>query len=203
MKHYFIYASLLLGALTATTSHAAIIDHGTYLSDLTNNKDWLDVTATIDRSYDDISSKFGVGQEFDGWSYANSSDLEALVISAAGAPDSVNTNTLNYTGEKLDELIALLGVTRADGRAESVLGILIDETSAFNTMGILRDILTPGVDDIAFLRSGAFFDSFANSITGNYLIRDSVSVSAVPIPAAIYLMGSGLIGLLGVRRKKS
>ena len=34
-------------------------------------------------------------------------------------------------------------------------------------------------------------------------VLDSVSVSAVPLPAAIWLFGSGLIGLIGMRRKSS
>jgi hypothetical protein len=31
---------------------------------------------------------------------------------------------------------------------------------------------------------------------------DDVSVSAVPVPGAIWLLGSGLIGLFGLSRKK-
>ena len=31
----------------------------------------------------------------------------------------------------------------------------------------------------------------------------TTNISATPIPAAIYLMGSGLLGLVGIRRRKN
>ncbi len=45
------------------------------------------------------------------------------------------------------------------------------------------------------------------SLTGTtgsqYIGLDNVSVSAVPVPAALWLFGSGLIGLIGMKRKSS
>ena len=38
--------------------------------------------------------------------------------------------------------------------------------------------------------------------SGSYLQLDNISVSAVPVPAAVWLFGSGLIGLIGVARGK-
>lgn len=45
---------------------------------------------------------------------------------------------------------------------------------------------------------------FLTGITGSqYIGLDNVSVSAVPVPAALWLFGSGLIGLIGMKRKSS
>jgi hypothetical protein len=40
-------------------------------------------------------------------------------------------------------------------------------------------------------------DYFVSQVGGNYV----VSGSAVPIPAAVWLLGSGLVGLIGLRRR--
>ena len=37
--------------------------------------EWLDLTATTARSYNDISTKFGAGQEFEGWRYATIAEV--------------------------------------------------------------------------------------------------------------------------------
>jgi hypothetical protein len=61
----------------AVTS-AAIIDMGDITRDTTTGLDWLDLTITRGRSYNDISSKFGAGQEFDGWRYATDVEVQEL-----------------------------------------------------------------------------------------------------------------------------
>ena len=42
---------------------------------------------------------------------------------------------------------------------------------------------------------------FGYSYNAQWFDLDDVSVLAVPIPGAIWLLGSGLIGLIGIRRK--
>jgi hypothetical protein len=38
--------------------------------------------------------------------------------------------------------------------------------------------------------------------TPAYFAMDNLTTSAVPVPAAVWLLGSGLIGLIGIRRNK-
>ncbi|WP_155325819.1 VPLPA-CTERM sorting domain-containing protein [Desulfosarcina ovata] len=42
-----------------------------------------------------------------------------------------------------------------------------------------------------------------NDSNGTRIEIDNVSVSAVPVPAAVWLLGSGLIGLISVKRRKT
>ncbi|HED33210.1 MAG TPA: hypothetical protein ENJ08_03190 [Gammaproteobacteria bacterium] len=48
--------------------------------------------------------------------------------------------------------------------------------------------------------AGVFYDPYYDGYTYNYNI--SASVSSVPVPAAVWLFGSGLLGLLGIAKRK-
>jgi hypothetical protein len=59
--------------------------------------------------------------------------------------------------------------------------------------------------------AGATFESIMSNVTALYILGDyggddtggldNVQINAVPIPAAVYLLGSGLLGLVAVRRR--
>ena len=49
------------------------------------------------------------------------------------------------------------------------------------------------------LFEGSWDDTRINTGVGSALVRTSV----VPVPAAVWLFGSGLIGLIGVARRKA
>jgi hypothetical protein len=63
-----------------------------------------------------------------------------------------------------------------------------------------------GVIDTAGFNSFEFREIDGKGAQGIFIFADDVTfgVSAVPVPAAAWLFGSGLIGLIGIaRRKKS
>lgn len=73
---------LLSQTLTLSTAQAAstdFFDHDTYTTDSLSDLDWLDVTASTNRSFNDVSSQFGTGDDFDGWRYATRVEFNALV----------------------------------------------------------------------------------------------------------------------------
>jgi hypothetical protein len=45
----------------------------------TSGLDWLGVTFSVNRSYNDASSQFGVGGDFAGWRYAAGLEFNGLV----------------------------------------------------------------------------------------------------------------------------
>jgi hypothetical protein len=82
-------------------------------------------------------------------------------------------------------------------------GQSLDETDAVG--GISLTFASGALTDFVYLESGGqfnsnftFFDDFGN-LFGEW---GSVELVAVPVPAAVWLFGSGLIALVGLRRRK-
>jgi hypothetical protein len=72
-------------ALVMASSAYAIpilIDRVTYITDTSTGLDWLDVTASRNMSYLDVSAQFGTGGKFAGWEYATVNEVEGLWTSA-------------------------------------------------------------------------------------------------------------------------
>lgn len=211
-------------ALASVTANAALIDNDTYTTDALSGLDWLDVTASMGRSYNDVSSEFGSGGDFEGWRYATGLEFNDLVRNTAG--DTVTSSGRSYLSETghvgaADVLTELLGSTLDAGRALDGLGTW-DSAHGYAegagwdfTMGILSynfdaermyvaiidDNDEAGQLDYSFAQHSQMLRHVSNFDVGSYLVRD---VSTVPEPATLILLGLGIAGLgLARKQKKS
>ncbi len=214
--------------LACAPGHAELIDNSTFFTDTDSGLDWLKMAPTLNRSYNDVSSKLGAGQEFDGWRYASGSEFEQLLLNGGATQDSA----LDYMTSGVSPAPCATGVIFCQNDRElAVNGSLVPIAAVSDllgnlapippliqlalTQGLISDVDIDNVDPTArFLaiiylspNVGAFVDTFTgslapgdtNSATGSYLVR----ASTIPIPAAVWLLGSAL-GLLGwMRRKKT
>ena len=85
------------------------------------------------------------------------------------------------------------------------LGMMYAANSAsanvFAMLFMSFDSLLDGSPGISYLTQAAGYN-----LPGNYIdqgVTGGVQVSAVPVPAAAWLFGSGLLGLIGVARRKA
>jgi hypothetical protein len=97
-----------------SSANASIIDLNIITRDTSTGLDWLDLTETNGRSYNDISSKLGAGEEFEGWRYA--SPAEAIDLWAKlglFSTVTIGDNDLIYPNHYNDLVYAvtLLGKT--------------------------------------------------------------------------------------------
>jgi len=205
--------SYLLGAVCAcltvisVNANAAIIDNTTYTTDTASGLDWLDLTETVGRTYDDISSKFGSGQEFDGWRYATLLEVTSF-WNAFGGNDSYYNTVSTQNNGLTDTVSPLWGYTNCDV-ATCDSGLRYSWAITANTLTVSGTHGSVFLSDYAVdtdevkLTFGAINDTASSINIGHALVRGE-ALSAVPVPAAAWLFGSGLLGLIGVaRRKKS
>ena len=220
----------LVGLLASSVcANAAIIDNGNYTTDTISGLDWLDLTETTGRNYNDVYEDItNSGGDFDAgeWRYASQSEFQSLISNWFG---------FTYTGGKLytesysefvESFIGTFGDT-LDSSYDSILNYSRDVSpdGAGATLGLLADICVrrSGNDqclgtvydgEFIYRETGEvendFLDYFEDTgrmaqtksggHVGSYLVR--TSVSAVPVPAAIWLFVSALF-LTGWMRRKA
>jgi hypothetical protein len=99
-----------------------------------------------------------------------------------GGQVSITVNTLDGASQTFN--LFSDGVMMLNGAPRSGTGVLANGTEAFWAMN--SDV---GISSIDFHQAGN--DGFA---------LDKVTIAATPVPAAVWLLGSGLLGLVGFRR---
>ena len=193
---------LLVGSMVFTSPvSAAFIDNDTYTTDTESGLDWLDVTASVNQSYDYVSSQFYVGGEYEGWQFASGIEFNQMLTNYTGVtipPDY--TLTVDYEPGILYELINMFGNTSniiPDAAVYTIGNIFDKRSSATNWQASF-------IEHPWFTRSlmhNSYRDTDAPQLNaGSFLVRDTIA--PVPVPPAIILMLSGIIGLFGVSRSK-
>ena len=73
--------------------------------------------------------------------------------------------------------------------------------------GALMELDNGALYDLAYSATAGDFDSYFTNIISNAEFTGvwdtTVTISSVPVPAAVWLFGSGLLGLIGFARRKS
>tara|TARA_R110002167_G_scaffold365832_2_gene591567 strand:+ start:2461 stop:3186 length:726 start_codon:yes stop_codon:yes gene_type:complete len=223
-------ASILLSAF-ALNSQAAIIDNDSYFTDTETGLIWLDVSITVNRSFNDISSQFIPGGEFDGWRYATGVEFNNLLSSWTGVA-SISSGRTETTGTtpSVDGLVTLFGST-LDVLWNQRFGQTWDSQNGYNegegidfTLGIIADSFDGNINQrqVAALwdneQNGPALDFYninhrqvivsdPKSDIGSFLVRgvsnENDTVTSVSEPNTIFLLALGLLGLgLGRRNRE-
>jgi len=220
---YIFLIVLLFGVNPiVTASTAGFFDHGDYLTDTHSGLDWKDATLTVNRSYNDVSSQLGAGGEFEGWRYATMNEFVSLIKNYTGLTSiPVDTTILLPAGTAL-ELVTFLGSTWDSPYQEQygqsyedytgyglqddrTYGMVVDDGytggSTWHAVPFVHYLENPARDLEYVYAAGLFMtDAQTDNVTGSFLVRDTVS--AVPVPAAVWLFGSAIAGLGFISRRK-
>ena len=113
--------TLLAGVVEADDP---VFGAGALTRDATQGLDFLDLSFTEGRSWQDVTGKFGTGQEFEGFRTALESEVVNLVINAGFTPDPLPGQRVDCDQEDdcLSDLVDLLGPTRTTGLSRTVDG---------------------------------------------------------------------------------
>lgn len=176
--------------------------------DTDSGLEWLDLTATSNLSYDYVSARLGIGEEFEGFRYANGAEVATLWTNAGGTAPYDGYSTAN---DGLFDILAPLFGDLAYEAGESGVNavgegysrwLTADSQSAGNYWAAMSWDLVTDSDtanqDFFKLTQQTYHSSASSALFGSALVRESSTV--VPLPAAVWLLGAGLFGYLGVGR---
>jgi len=202
-----VVASFNVSAIPTSVDYLTVGD-GLITRDSNQNLEFLDLTYTQGRTYNDISSKFGVGKEFEGWRYAFEWEIESLLYSFGGLG---NYNGWSAVNSGLFDIVAPVignpGCTFSPG---------CDETEG-TIYGLYGEFLFLDPNKVRVARFGDYDQdplfAYANQdffdTRGDWQYRDSTDgvtasflVRSVPEPSIIFLMVSGFLAFGAVRPHK-
>lgn len=210
---------IVLAATTlvlSTSVNAAIVTQGyltTYddgssniIEDSLNNVEYLRLDVLADLTYAQTLAVLDT-QDGGGWSIATATDAMSFIDALFGpvtptcahdgtSPTSINCGALSswYFGKLGDSY------HRGSGTADLVW--FMDDAGQVDYISIPPPGPAVGIYDLGTIASSDMYsaeDRFLFDRTVGWLV---VRPSAVPIPSALWLFGSGLIGLIGLARRK-
>jgi len=218
---------LLVLSLTLTPVHSVVASNVFSFSGIENIQ-WLELTETANMSRISVEAELGSGGLFDGWRYATRTETETLYDNLWGGTTE-GWSTDNYNGAQLffdtfgiSDTYAYSGNSGYSPGGNAQWQAYFGESSECGGSSTFTCTANIIIEDVAFGGSqnlGYFLDENGLSTgidainsqsyiskrgsgegLGSHLVRD---VSAVPIPASIWLLGSGFIGLTGFAKRKT
>lgn len=202
-----IILSIALAVLSIGSSNAAIVDHGVFTTDTRTELDWLDLTETVGKSYNQVISDASLTE----WRYATVSEVSGFFDSFGG--DNSQYDGLSALNNGLFDLVSAkwgdLAHTsypadfpsEGNGYSIFITSYLEHGDPASVPRGIIEDHIFHDVflthDYVSLPPFETQSLDYSNILVGSALIRNTLSVS-VPEPTTFALIG---LGLFGVRRK--
>jgi len=207
MKTSLIGAAVTFLTLSSASVSAALVSadwqtagDNLITRDTESGLEWLDLTVTVNTSYNTITLQFGSGGTYEGWALATHAQISVMFDHAGGSG--------TYTGTSASHNIMFdNGLLDLWGSTQSGTGLiagkfLADEATGAppgtHWVGTALDHADAAINDSVDLITQSWTDTNASPAIAPALVRTSV----VPVPAAVWLFGSGLLGLIGVARRK-
>ena len=222
-------ASVATALVLSTSVNAAVISYGGYTHDTTTNivtgngLEWLQWDVTAGESINSIQSQLNT-LDGGGWSIASNLQMAELFnafdfgITFDSDESTYQDVSTPYTVGDLsngphESFILMFGDTYAASGMEycyggecaeyasALFGTDADGDTFFNSAYVRGDYNSGGtlIDAKAIWYDDSYSSAFVVDAMGVALVRD---VSAVPVPAAAWLFGAGMLGLIGVARRK-
>ncbi len=203
-----ILISLALLGLSVSSANAVVVgDKDWYqVSDLTSNS-WNEFDAIFDTSTgecDVVGCLLGGTTDLTGYKWASNADVNSLIsnyyvgtgLSDANTPDEF----IFVDPGGLDAIFSDFNATISTAEAQRIYGFTRETIGpGLGTYIRIWDNLNLSLDD-HLLREIHLSSGSSGTEFGGWVYRD---VSAVPAPAAVWLFGTALAGLVGFSKRKS
>lgn len=161
--------------------------------DTNTGLEWLDVTQSVNNSFNYINTQFGAGGDFEGFHYATTDEVSEFMRNA-GWPLSFGLQFSTLAYEPLLLIQSLVGVTQDLGFMQITSGATGDPL--FGARASVQIYVHPS-DETALGYLAVVDDSTAYPEIGSWLVR-----AHAPEPGSYTLIIAGLIGWAATRRKR-
>ncbi|MCP4465076.1 MAG: hypothetical protein GY819_19975 [Planctomycetaceae bacterium] len=212
----FILISLALLGLSVSSAIAGLYEGndsifgiGSITIDTTNDLAWLDLTISRDKeySYDDMRKKMATGGDFEGWRYATEQEVRDFWTSGGGpggAYDGVYDDAKGWAREILKLWGATLDTPRGGLEAHALTGTPYLGNGSGGTRAHKYATLSelPGFNGNAWICPTSAGCGMSDDDYGRFLGHALVRTHVLPVPAAIWLFGTALIGFVGISRRR-
>ena len=121
-----------LGIAQLQSKNDAVHGNNSITADLDTGLEWLDLTKTKSKTYNDVVGSLGSGAEFDGFHIATSTELDGLFSSAGATAPFTVANAPQTNTHRVRAATDLLGVTSNLGFSYFAQGQYEDETLGSN-----------------------------------------------------------------------
>lgn len=206
-------ASSAAALVLSTSAHTAIVTHGNlvtddttnYIADTVSGRQYLRFD-TFDLTYADTVAATSAGGVYADWTIATSQVADDFYASALGLGSTPCSGATSYAIScgvisdwadddfgvsyfSYEDIFWYISTNITPGREDLPIGL-----GRITLDGTIQDL-----DDYTWRHYD--IDSYNLSVApmNALLYRD---VSAIPVPAAVWLFGTGLIGLTGLARRK-
>jgi hypothetical protein len=237
MSSAYLLGGLIIAAIAPQSAQATLlgrdlnaIGDGLLTRDTVTGLDWLDVTQTKGRSFDEVLAGFGNYTTQQGFRFATTSEVSSLFSSALAGKNSIFVSAPNNTIDlpqgyfAAQEIHTLLGLTSSQSIPAG--GFVSGGVTLQSTEGYVSNSNTLGQAGLATISSSRTRVSFTVSPVGrvsrdsgngqvnvrssevtsspqyaSFLVRSSAPVAATPEPSI--LLGSVAIALAQLTQGRS
>ena len=193
-----IIAFAICGIVFSAQTSASLVDNGNYISDTVTGLDWSDFSRSWNKSYSQAQTN-NVG-----WRHATNAEVTGLfgvLFDGYFDTDSRGWSTISgggYSDQDADvRAFETLFGSKSTSSGRLAYGYYSDENDITRLMGSRRT--SSGESYIFGLNLSTVYTGAASSNVGSFLVRD---LSPVPVPAAVWLFGTALIGLIGFGKRR-
>lgn len=165
---------------------------------VTDNQEWFGKTGWRLPTYTEVYGLFGT---FFGDDFVDSGD-GTMTFAEGDGTSNILPERNSWLMDFGTDAIATTGSIISEDALINSIGLYLDENNVVQMMGVEFDTLnlTTTIYGMDYNRTDLDINTFyTEEGYGVFMVYDTV----VPIPAAIWLFGSGLIALLGIARRKS
>ena len=207
----FLWIGLIISPAASALDLSRFLDNDLTTIDTVTGLEWLDITESVNLSYNDVAAELNTGGMFEGYRYANTAEIENL-FDAFGLPQTSPDNDPDPTNGYI--FINLFGQTNEEHNTEfdRISSFGMSAPYYYETGAALMPLWGVQVTDqpkygvgpttTTYREPRALSISSSYSYVGSFLVRDKNPTSVPEIDGSTAPLALALLSLLYLIRRE-